>query len=228
VLRLKKTFQTPTFSGSTFTDTLDSTIVVPGSGAFEWHTNPSTRPLVAKSSGRPPRGNPSAPISFASSKTTAPCANFDTPPPDCYEDKLITVPSGTGIDNAKATFRIEFLPVADYDMKVYKADAAGNAVGDPVAVSGHGATDGMLGFEEAAVLDPAGRYVVRVVNYAATGSWTGKVTFEGPPPAQAAQQEAYTLYCEQPEGVIRSARQVYVARGGRRSLDLRTDCKIRR
>jgi hypothetical protein len=28
--------------------------------------------------------------------------------------------------------------------------------------------------------------------------------------------------------VIRSARQVYVARGGRRSLDLRTDCKIRR
>jgi hypothetical protein len=44
----------------------------------------------------------------------------------------------------------------------------------------------------------------------------------------ARQQETYTLYCEQPEGVIRSARQVFVQRGGRRSLDLRTDCKVRR
>jgi hypothetical protein len=228
VLRLTKSFQTPTYSGSTFTDTLDSTIVVPGNGAFEWHTNPSTRPLVAKSSGRAPIGDPSAPISFASGKSTTPCANFDTPPPDCYEDKLIRVPSGAGIDNAKATFRIDFLPVADYDMKVYKADGVGNAVGEPVAVSGHGATDATLGFEEAAVLDPAGAYVVRVVNYAAAGPWTGTVTFEGPPPGQAAQQETFTLYCEQPEGVIRSARQVYVQRGGRRSLDLRTDCKIRR
>ena len=48
VLRLTKTFQTPTYSGSTFTDHLDSSLVVPSCGAFEWNTNPSTRPLVAK------------------------------------------------------------------------------------------------------------------------------------------------------------------------------------
>jgi hypothetical protein len=54
------------------------------------------------------------------------------------------------------------------------------------------------------------------------------VTFEGPPPAQAAQEESWTLFCEQPEGVIRSARQVFVARGEKRTLDLRTDCKVRR
>ena len=30
------------------------------------------------------------------------------------------------------------------------------------------------------------------------------------------------------EGVIRSARQVYVGRGEKRTLDLRTDCKVRR
>jgi len=229
VLRLKKTFQTPTYSGSTFTDTLDTTLLVPSSAVFEWHTNPSTRPLVAKGSGRPAHGSPSAAIQFASKKSTTPCANFDTPPPDCYEDTLIKVPSGTGIDNAKATFRVEWpTPVSDYDMKVYKADAAGNATGEPVAVSGNGVTGGVLGYEEAAVIDPAGSYVVRVINYAAVEPWTGSVTFEGPPAGSAPQQETWTLFCEQPEGVIRSARQVYVARGEKRALDLRTDCKVRR
>jgi hypothetical protein len=229
VLRLKKTFQTPTFSGSTFGDTLDSTIQAGSNGLFEWHVNPSTRPLVAKASGRAPTGTPSAPIQFASRGGTTPCATFDTPPPGCYEDHVIAVPSGAGIDNAKATFRIEWpTPVSDYDMKVYRADAAGAATGDPVAVSGNGATNGELGYEQAAVLDPAGSYVVRVINYAGVEPWTGTVTFEGPPPAQAAQQETWTLFCEQPEGVVRSGRQVFVARGERRTLDLRTDCRVRR
>ena len=35
-------------------------------GAFEWHINPSTRPLVAKDSGRPATGEPSPPQEFAS------------------------------------------------------------------------------------------------------------------------------------------------------------------
>jgi len=91
-----------------------------------------------------------------------------------YEDTLITVPSGTGIDNAKATFRVEWpTPVSDYDMKVYKADAAGNATGDPVAVSGNGATSGVLGYEEAAVLDPRNERFVLVGNTtgAPAGCW---------------------------------------------------------
>jgi hypothetical protein len=67
-----------------------------------------------------------------------------------------------------------------------------------------------------------------VINYAGADPWTGRVTFEGPPPGQAPQQETYTLFCEQPEGTIRSARQVFVARGQRRTLDLRGDCKTRR
>ena len=46
-------------------------------------------------------------------------------------------------------------------MKVYRADAAGKATGDPVATSGNGATSGVLGYEEAAVLDPVGSYVAR-------------------------------------------------------------------
>ena len=66
VLRLKKTFQTPTFSGSTFTDTLDTTIKVGSNGVFDWHVNPSTRPLVVKGSGRRPRNaEPDAAVRLA-------------------------------------------------------------------------------------------------------------------------------------------------------------------
>jgi hypothetical protein len=109
-------------------------------------------------------------------------------------------------------------------MKIYRADASGNATGDPVATSGQGTTS----FEEAVVPDPAGDYVVRVINWAAAEPWSGTVAFEGPEPYQAAQRETWTLFCEQPEGTIRSARQVFVDRGQRRSLDLRSDCRVRR
>jgi hypothetical protein len=225
VLRVKKTFETPTFDGSTFTDTLETTIQVGSNGVFDWHVNQSTRPLVMKESGRPATGEPSAQQEFASRGGTAPCANFDTPPPSCYEDHPISVPSGAGIDNAKATFRIEWpTPVSDWDMKIYRADASGTATGDPVATSGQGTTN----FEQAVVADPAGDYVVRVINWAAVEPWSGTVTFEGPEPYQEAQQETWTLFCEQPEGTIRSARQVFVDRGQRRSLDLRSDCRVRR
>jgi hypothetical protein len=227
VLRLTKTFELPTSQeGLTISDTLNSSMVVSDKkGNFEWHVNPSTRPLLAKGSGREATGDPSPPQQFESRGGTTPCANYDTPPPSCYEDHLITVPSGTGIDNAKATFRIEFAPLSDYDMKIYRADSAGNATGDAVAVSGHGATDGELGYEEASVLDPAGSYVVRVQNYAGVDPWKGTVTYEGPGPYNAPIQESYTLSCETAQGVVKSARQVFVARGERLALDLRKDCR---
>lgn len=230
ILRLTKTFDMPTsVEGLTFTDTLDTTMQAGPDGRFEWHVNPSTRPLVAKGGGREATGDPSPPQELESNGpgSTTPCANFDTPPEGCYEDSVIAVPSGAGIDNAKATFRIEFSPLSDWDMKIYAADANGQATGEPVASSGNGATSGALGFEEATVLDPAGSYVVRVINWAAADPWTGTVTFAGPDP-YAAPEETWTLLCESPEGVIRSARQVFVARGERRTLDLRADCRTRR
>jgi hypothetical protein len=225
VLRLGKTFQTPMFDGSTFTDTLDSTMVVPADGAFEWHTNPSTRPLVAQERGREATGGPSPQQQFQSTGETTPCANFDDPPAGCYEDHLVTVPSGAGIDNAKMTVRVEWAtPVSDYDLKVYRAGADGKPAGEPLSTSGQSTTS----FEQVALADPAGDYVVRVINYAGVEPWTGTATFEGPDPHQAGEEETWTLYCEQPEGVIRSARQLFVGRGERRSVDLRSDCRVRR
>ncbi len=231
VLRLKKTFQTPTSqknedgSTRTFEDTLDTTTKVGPDGRFEWHVNPSTRPLVAQDSGRPATGEPSDSQTFASRGTAVPCANFDTPPETCYEDHAITVPSGAGIDNAKAAIRIEWAtPASDYDMKVYRADSEGNATGEPVGVSGQGTT----AFEEAVLTDPAGDYVVRVINYAAVEPWSGTVSFEGPGEFQAATTETWTLSCEQTEGRADSAQQLVIARGERRTLDLRSACARRR
>jgi len=230
VLRLTKSFDMPTsVEGLTFRDNLDTTMQVPSNGLFEWHVNPSTRPLVAKgATGREPTGDPSPPQEFESNGpgSTTPCANFEDPPDGCFEDHLITVPSGAGIDNGKATFRIEFLAASDWDMKVYRADANGQATGEPVISSGNGATNGITGFEQGTILDPSGSYVVRVINWAAADPWTGTVTYASPDPYQA-PEETWTLSCESPEGVTRSARQVFVARGERRSLDLRGDCRIR-
>jgi hypothetical protein len=225
VLRLKKSFETPTSQDTTFTDTLDSTIQVPSTGRFEWHVNQSTRPLVAQDRGREATGEPSPPQQFAARGESTPCANFDDPPETCYEDHTITVPGGEGIDNARATIRVEWpTPVSDYDVKVYRADAEGNATGDPIGTSGQGTTN----FEQVVLGDPApGDYVVRVINWAAVEPWSGTVSFEGPDEFQPAETETWTLFCEDPDGTIRSARQVAIARGETRALDLRSSCTRR-
>jgi hypothetical protein len=231
ILRLKKTFRTPTSqrnadgSARTFEDRLDTTTKVGPDGRFEWHVNPSTRPLVAQSRGRAATGAPSLPQQFAARGGSIPCANFDNPPETCFEDHRITVPSGAGIDNAKATIRIDWAtPASDYDVKVYRAGADGKAAGEPVGVSGQGTTN----FEQVALSDPAGDYVVRVINYAAVEPWSGTVSFAGPGDFQAAQTETWTLFCEQTEGRPDSAQQLEIARGERRTLDLRSACARRR
>ncbi len=215
VLRLRKTFETPTSQDTTFTDTLDSTMQAGEDGAFEWHVNQSTRPLVAQERGREATGDPSPPASFAPRGESTPCANFDDPPETCYEDHVITVPAGEGIDNARATIRVEWpSPVSDYDVRVLRD-------GVEVGSSAQGTTS----FEQVVLGDPRpGEYVVRVVNFAGAEPWTGSVTFEGPEAFQPARAETWTLFCEDADGTIRSARQVAVARGERRELDLRDSC----
>ena len=235
VLRLQKTFETPTSrrnpdgSFQTFTDQLNTSLVVPSSGIFDWHINPSTRPLVAQSRGRAATGPPSATVTFTGGATTAtPCANADTEDPTCFNDHGFIVPAnGPGVDNAKATVRIEWAtPVSDWDMKVFRdANGDGSSVGETqvVGTSAQGTTD----FEQVTIgeaqLTP-GRYVVRVVNFAATEPYDGTVDFEGPEPPQAARTESWALVCESPEGTPRTFQPITVARGGRRLLNLDDAC----
>ena len=55
-LRLRKTFSTPTSqAGLSVPETLESTLEVGPSGAYEWHVNPSSRPDVREGRKRKPK-----------------------------------------------------------------------------------------------------------------------------------------------------------------------------
>jgi hypothetical protein len=235
VLRLHKTVQTPTSQKNpngtfkTFTDRLSAKIwLLPQ--RFEWHVNPSTRPLVAQDHGRPAHGQPSAPRSFAGgpSPEAQPCADFDTEDPNCFNDHPFQVPGGPGVDNAKVTVRIEWpTQASDWDMKVFRdTNGDGSSVGETneVGSSPQGNTD----FEQATIGEPIltpGRYVVRVINYAAAETYEGRITFYGPDPFRAGRKESWNLACENPEGTVRTTRQIELDRGERINLDLRSSCR---
>lgn len=48
---MKKSFTTKTWNGTQLPDVLETTMVVPAGGTYTWHTNPSTRPIVAQEGG---------------------------------------------------------------------------------------------------------------------------------------------------------------------------------
>jgi hypothetical protein len=236
VLRLTKTFETPTSEeGRTVTDKLDSTIVVSDKrGNFEWHVNPSTRPLVAGSEGEENPGDPSPPQQFSGGPgpDARSCPTYfevpETRDPTCWNDHPFEVPaSGGGIDNEFAHVEITWAtPATDWDLEIYRdsnGDGSSENEGEPVADSTSGP-----GTSERATLGPdvePGRYVARVINYAATEPYEGTVTFQAPNPFAPGLQESYTLTCETPQGVVKAARQVFVARGERLALDLRKTCR---
>jgi hypothetical protein len=234
VLRLYKTVLTPTSQENpdgtrrSVVDRLSTKIwLLPQ--RFEWHVNPSTRPLVAPS-GRDAHGEPSPRRTFNGSAgaSAQPCGDFDTEDPACFNDHPFQVPSGPGIDNAKVTVRIEWATLAsDWDMKVFRdTNGDGSSVGetDPVGSSAQGNTDNEQTTIGEPILTP-GRYVARVINFAAAEPYDGTITFRGPDPFQPGRKESWTLACENPEGTVRTTRQVTVDRGQRVNLDLRSSCR---
>ena len=177
LIRLQKTFETPTSQDNdgngqpdTFTDHLDTTYEVPANGALDWDINPSTRPLVAIDHGRPPHGEASPPQSFPGNAPPVPaCPTYPDTLPGCFREHSIEVPSGPGIDNGFATVRIEW-PTAgsDYDLYLFK-DTNGNGIADAGEPTEGSSTQGTTDFEQVTLgPDPSGKYVVRVVNWAAT------------------------------------------------------------
>jgi hypothetical protein len=231
LIRLQKTFQTPTSQDQdgngqpdTFTDHLDSSYEVAGSGALDWDINPSTRPLVAIDRGRQPHGEASPPQAFDNNPPPVPaCPTYPDTLPGCYREHSIQVPTGPGIDNGFATLRVEWAtPGSDYDLYVFK-DTNGNGIADPGEPAEGSSTQGTTDFEQVTLgPDPAGKYVARVVNWAATEPYNLKVAFEKPT-FTAAQKENYSLSCETFGGQVLATRQVYVERGKSASVELR-DC----
>ena len=229
ILRLKKSFKTPTSQEgdlSAFDDTLDTTMRVPSTGRYEWHINPSTRPLVAKDRGRVPTGPPSAPQTFSGdpsgppSDGAIPSGNANTTNPLMYNEHPFTVPSGG--DNAFATIRAEWAtPGSDWDMKIYEdRDGSGSITSGDVEIgaSEQGPTD----FEQTTlaepVLAPGKKFVVRMTNFAATEPYEGTITYENPT-FQAAQKESWAMTCEDNRGTPFKSAQVTIDRGQRQSVD---------
>jgi hypothetical protein len=181
---------------------------------FRWHINPSSRPIVEKDRGREATGDPSPPQDIGPTTVTVPC----TPLLVCgagNDDQTFTVPTGPGIDNAKLRIRIQWTTAAsDYDLKIYRpgADPLDQS---PIVQSNQRGTD----FEEIALLEPEGEYLIRVANVAGAEPWTGQIIYEGPDPIQKGRTEEWNLTCEVGGDVV-SRTFVLIARGEVKQPDL--------
>jgi hypothetical protein len=244
LLRLHKEFMTATSRVLTadaregdrilFQDTLDTVLDVPNSGHFEWHTNPSTRPLVAQDQGRPATGDPSPQETFSGTPgpSAIPCADFDTEDEMCWNDHPFTAPAGPGIDNAKVNVRIDWTTIAaDWDMKIFvDSNGDSSSVGETqeVGSSGNGTTDYESSTFAEPLLVPGQAYVARVINWAAVEPYQGTITWSGPEPFEAAHTEAWILTCELPEGNVLGSREITIARGERQEHNLEALCRVSR
>src|SRR5215210_5655196 len=231
VITLQKTFDTPTMNDPpSVRDHLETQMVVPGSGRFDYHINPSTRPLVAQDQGRQAQGPPSGPITFSGGPnpaTNAPCGSAETEDPNCYDDHPFEITNPAGVDNDSATVRIEWTsPASDWDMFVYR-DVNENGVSDAGDIEVGSSTQGNTDNESTTFVRPEmpdgrlepGRYVVRVVNFAAVEPYSGEVSFTGPEEFIPARTETWRLTCSF-AGQTRVEQDVLIDRGERKSLDL--------
>jgi hypothetical protein len=242
-LRLTKAFKTATFplgeeeQPILFDDKLETVMDVPDDGKFEWHVNPSTRPLFA-AKGREATGTPSPEFKKDGETPPAtPCPTYfevgpDSCAPTSWKEYPFEMKQGGGIDDSFATVRVTFgsegSSPSDYDLEIYE-DENGNQVidaeDDIVGNSGNGATTGVFGVEEATTgPDTPGKYIARVINYAGAEPFNISIKYRGPLPVQpATKTESWRLTCER-DGQVVSAQDVTVDRGQRASVDLTKAC----
>jgi hypothetical protein len=211
VLRLTKSFETPTWSG-TVADSLESTMVSRG-GTFTWHVNPSTRPVVQEKVVETTEDQEVRSETFAGGQT-APGDTVDHP---------FTLTSGDAADLLRVS--LDWPTPDDLDLEVYLKAADGSLT--QVGTSGN-----IPGEKEVVELaDPvAGDYVLRVVNYTSvTPSYTLEaavvrevVTDRTVVPGKV---ERWTLTCEK-NGTVLQRTTVQVDRGGTATADL-AQCRRR-
>jgi hypothetical protein len=207
----------------TIPDGLDTTMVVPKSGKFTWHTNPSTRPFEGIEKRIPGEisDTPSKTEEFQNEEELKPSTigDEDDPRPS-HADRTFTVTPEEATKRLRVTLEWPG-PADDYDLELYRREADGSL--SEVDTSGSPA-----GFFEEIVVEGnnlrPGEYVLRVVNFLAFDQeWHAKVErFEGEPDTVIpAQKESWTLTCEDGAGNVLETRQVQVDRGQAVSADLK-------
>ncbi len=218
VLRLSKTFESPTWEGS-FDDFLDSSITVGKKGRFSWVVNPSTRPLMQSRmidklsdepfAGETFEGGPTEPVvgtadhEYVATKASDVLRiNLDWPTPD------------------------------DFDLEVYRKDASGELVEVGTSGNSPGAK------EEVQIPDaPAGTYIVRVVNFASVSpTYTVEVgQYAATQTRSEGTRESYTLTCEakgRTTGAASAkpksgsaAKEIFIDRGQVKKMNLKRLCR---
>jgi hypothetical protein len=239
-LRLRKDFKTETFPQGPeggpkepirFDDHLETTYDVGDDGKVRWHVNPSTRPIVAKATGKQNAGPPSPPETRNGSPAGAaddPVNDGAAPGGDAnannslnYNDHPITVPSGG--DNESMEVKVAWAtPTSDYDVKLFEdtnGDGRSQDSEPVVGTSQNGATSEETVSAVRPGLQPGKKYVLRVNNFAAVEPYTVTITYIAPLPFKPAQVESYTLTCER-NGQVFDTQQVQIDRGQKKTLDL--------
>jgi hypothetical protein len=183
-------------------------------GRFDWHVNPSTRPLVAGRWGRDPIAPKQEDIALVN-PPGMPAQNQEGDyTAGAYESIPFTVAGPPEVDNGRMTVHIEWSnPGTDWDL--YVVNEAGEVVTQS-ASAGDNTEDAVL------VDPPPGNYVAHVVFYEpAEGATTpddwssGQVLFRSPAPLTYGIKEAWQLTCEDRQGRVRGTRNVVVDRGDR-------------
>ncbi|MGH8970632.1 MAG: M14 family metallopeptidase, partial [Actinomycetes bacterium] len=211
-LRLRKQFSTETYDGSAFTDRLESTMTVPTSGSFSWHTNPSTRPVVMKHRLQVLAEEPTREQTYTASRALAPTE---------HEDVEFVV---TETDQDLLQVELDWPTPDDYDLEVYFKEADGSLT--EVASSGN-----FVGEKELATVDTPkpGTYVLRVINFASVSpTWTMTAGLYDTTDTIIGDGlvENWTLTCERPDGTVLQTVPVIVDRGQQVKPDL-TACRDR-
>ncbi|QDI69994.1 carboxypeptidase [Streptomyces calvus] len=201
-LRLKKTFATPTWSGSV-TDTLDTTLKVGASGTYTWHVNPSTRPVVKARQIRVIGSEPLKRQTYTG--TTAPAQRTE---------HTFTVDRDADLMEV----RLDWPTPDDLDLYVLRREADGT-------LTEVGRSTGSVGEKERVLLDaPArGEYVLRVENWASvTPGWELTASlYDATTEEVSGLVENWTLSCEK-DGKVLQQVPVVVDRGQRVKADLKT------
>ncbi|MBW3577684.1 MAG: zinc carboxypeptidase [Actinobacteria bacterium] len=182
-LRLQRTSATPTWTGAIM-DTIDTSMVVGSSGRFEWHVNPSTRPIVQA---RQYRVTSEEPTSTESSTATSP------PPGGGRDDDIHHNDYDYILDQDVDLLevKLDWPTPDDMDLYVFRGTTDG--------LEQVGSSTSFLDKERVLVSDAeGGDYVIRVVNYASVSpSYTVTVShFETHTKSTPSLIEAYTLSCE--------------------------------
>jgi hypothetical protein len=237
LLRLSKSFDMPTSrvqdekgregDRQFFRDSLDTVMAVPGSNTFEWHINPSTRPLHMEQIGRPSTGPSSDPQTFSGGPgpSAIPCGDANTDDEMCFNDHPVVIPTEPGKDNARVTVRVDWgAPASDWDMTLFvDSNGDGSSVGETqeIGSSQQGPTNWEQTGAAEPIVAPGAKLVARVVNFAAVEGYQGTITFQQPEFFDK-HTESWRLTCETFSGTVMTSQELVIARGARQDPGLQS------